>query len=77
MLSATFKLVLVSLMTGAGLSAFDISAADILGEIGMTPDNVIELLHRGTNWALPNIVLGSMVIVPIWLVMYLLRPPRG
>ena len=76
-LSATFKLVLVSLMTGAGLSAFDISAADILGEIGMTPDNVIELLHRGTNWALPNIVLGSMVIVPIWLVMYLLRPPRG
>ena len=76
-LSATFKLGLVSLIAGAGLSAFDISAADILAEIGMTPENVLDLLQRGANWAVPNIVLGSMVIVPIWLVMYLLRPPRG
>lgn len=76
-LSATLKLGLVSLITGAGLSAFDISAADILGEIGMTPENALDLLQRGATWAVPNLVLGSMVIVPIWLVIYLLRPPRG
>jgi hypothetical protein len=28
------------------------------------------------QWAIPNIVLGSMVILPAWTVVYLLRPPR-
>lgn len=76
-LSAALKLALVSLITGAGLSALDIQAADILNEIGMTPENVLGLLERGATWAIPNLVLGSMVIVPIWLVVYLLRPPRA
>ncbi len=75
--SALLKILLVSLVTGAGLSAFDVTAADILSEIGLTPDNVLEMLQRGVAWAIPNIVLGSMVIVPIWLVIYLLRPPRS
>ena len=75
--SATLKIIFVSLITGAGLSALDVTAADILMEIGMTPENVLELLERGVSWAVPNIVLGSMVIVPVWLVIFLLRPPRG
>lgn len=65
------------MLTGAALSAFDITAADLLADIGLTPERVLELLQRGAEWAVPNIVLGSMVIVPIWLVMYLFRPPRG
>jgi hypothetical protein len=75
--SAFLKILLVSLVTGAGLSAFDVTAADILTEIGLTPENVLDMLQRGAAWAIPNIVLGSMVIVPIWLVIYLLRPPRS
>lgn len=65
------------MLTGAALSAFDITAADLLADVGLTPERVLELLQRGAQWAVPNIVLGSMVIVPIWLVMYLFRPPRG
>ena len=76
-LSAVLKIGLVSLITGAGLSALDVSASDILTEIGLTPENVLGLLERGAQWAIPNIVLGSMVIVPIWIVVSLLRPPRG
>ncbi|MEP6281979.1 MAG: DUF6460 domain-containing protein [Nitratireductor sp.] len=38
---------------------------------------MLALIERGVAWAIPNIVLGSMVIVPIWLVIYLLRPPRS
>ncbi|MEP6099752.1 MAG: DUF6460 domain-containing protein [Marinobacter sp.] len=77
MLSGLFKIALVSLITGAGLSAFDITAADILADLGLTPESVLALIERGVAWAIPNIVLGSMVIVPIWLVIYLLRPPRS
>lgn len=75
--SGVFKIVVVSLITGAGLSALDLSAKDILTEIGLTPERVSELLQIGAAWALPNIILGSMVIVPIWLVVALFRPPRG
>nr|WP_295465937.1 DUF6460 domain-containing protein [Mesorhizobium sp.] len=76
-ISGAFKIVVVSLLTGAVLSALDLSAADILIELGLTPERVMELLEKGAVWALPNIILGSMVIVPVWLVVALLRPPRG
>ena len=77
LLSGLFKIALVSLITGAGLSAFDITAADILADLGLTPESVLALIERGVAWAIPNIVWGSMVIVPFWLVIYLLRPPRS
>jgi hypothetical protein len=77
LLSATFKIAVVSLITGAGLSVFDITAADVFGKVGLTEERALELLESGVQWAIPNLVLGSMIIVPIWIVVYLLRPPRG
>ena len=76
-LSALFKLAVVSLLTGAVLSAMNLSAEAILARVGLTPDNLLALLERGVQWAIPNIILGSMVILPVWAVLYLLRPPRG
>ena len=46
----------------------DLSAEQILLELGFTPENVMAWLERGIQWALPNIVLGSMVIIPVWVV---------
>jgi hypothetical protein len=71
-----FKIVLASLLAGAALHALDLSAADLLAKIGLTPERVMELLAKGWAWALPNILLGSLIIVPVWLVSMLLRPPR-
>jgi len=71
-----FKIVVISLITGAALSAFDLSAAEILAKVGLTPEKALELLERGSAWAMPNIMLGSIVILPIWIVVYLIRPPR-
>jgi hypothetical protein len=59
-------------ITGAILSALNLSAAELLAEIGLTPERVFALLQEGAAWAIPNIVLGSLVIVPIWFVTYLL-----
>ena len=77
LLSALVKIGLASLITGAALSALNLSAAELLAEIGLTPERVFGLLQEGAAWAIPNIVLGSMVIVPIWFVTYLLRPPKN
>ena len=76
-LSTTLKIVVASLITGAILSRLDLSAEQILLELGLTPQTVMESLERGFRWAMPNIILGSMVILPVWLVVYLFRPPRS
>lgn len=77
LLSGLFKIAVVSLLTGAALSALDLTAADVLLDLGLTPERVLSLLEIGTRWAIPNLVLGSLVVVPIWLVVFLIRPPRG
>jgi len=76
-LAITLKICVASVLLGAGLSAFDITAAELLAQAGLTPERLGELLRDALAWALPNMILGSIVIVPLWCVSYLLRPPRG
>ena len=75
--STFMKIAIASLITGVVLTRLDLSAEQILAEMGMTPEKVIFHLEQGLQWAIPNIILGSMVIVPVWLVVYLFRPPRS
>lgn len=76
-LAALFKISLASLLAGAGLSVFDISSAELLRQVGMTPEAVWGYVLRGVSWAVPNILLGSMIVVPIWLLTYVFLPPRS
>ncbi|MDZ7823607.1 MAG: DUF6460 domain-containing protein [Ahrensia sp.] len=76
-LAIVVKIGFASLIVGAGLSFFDITAIEVLSKAGITPERLGQLLTQGFEWALPNIILGSMVIVPLWVVTYMLRPPRG
>jgi len=77
LISTLVKIAIASLITGAVLSAMNLTARDVLANLGMTPEKLYTLLVKGMEWALPNILLGSFVIVPIWLMVMLLRPPRG
>lgn len=74
-IATVFKIGVASLLVGAGLSALDVSAGDLLAQMGLTPQNVLTLLEQGFAWALPNVVLGSMIIVPVWFLVYLFKPP--
>ena len=49
----------------------------MLAKAGLTPERVVQLIQEALSWALPNMLLGSMIIVPVWCVAYMLRPPRG
>ncbi|MBO6755114.1 MAG: hypothetical protein JJ902_02225 [Roseibium sp.] len=64
-------------MVGAGLSFLNVSAADLLGQVGLTPERLWTLVTDAVDWAIPNIILGSLIVVPVWLVIYLFRPPRS
>lgn len=75
-LAALFKIALASLLTGAALSLFNISSEQILRQAGLTPEVLWTHLLRLTEWALPNILLGSMIVLPVWLLTYVFLPPR-
>ena len=75
LISMFFKLGLASLITGAVLQALNLDAMTLMGKAGMTPQAAQELIQRGAMWALPNMALGALIIVPVWVVVYLLRPP--
>ena len=69
------KVAVASLIVGTILAHFGITADQILKEAGITPERLAELMRQGVAWALPNVLLGALIIVPIWLVVYLFRPP--
>jgi len=71
------KIIIASLLVGFVLSALNITAEQVLNDIGITPDKILTWLQKGMNWALPNIMLGSIIIVPVWIVVFLFRPPRS
>lgn len=71
------KILVASLVVGVLLSYLEITPQQVLAEFGMTQENVMKFLVRGFNWAIPHLILGSIVIVPVWLIIYLFRPPRG
>jgi hypothetical protein len=75
--STLTKIIIASILTGVVLAKLNLSAEQILLELGLTPENVIKLVEKGMTWAVPHLILGSMVIIPVWLVVYLFRPPRS
>ena len=43
----------------------------------MTPIEAWEHMARFIAWAIPNVLLGAIVILPLWFCAYLFIPPRA
>ncbi len=71
------KIAIASLIVGAILSHFGITADQLVRELGLTTERIEDWARRGFAWALPNLLLGSLVIIPVWFLAYLFRPPRS
>ena len=69
------KVAVASLIVGTILAHFGITTDVLMKELGLSTERLEELLRRGLAWAMPNILLGSLVIVPLWCLAYLFRPP--
>ncbi len=69
------KVVLASLVVGTVMAHFGITPQQVIGATGLSADRVEDLARQGLAWVWPNVLLGAMVIVPIWLLVFLLRPP--
>jgi meiotically up-regulated gene 157 (Mug157) protein len=69
------KVAVASLVVGTILAHFGITADKLMHEVGLSADRVKDYARAGFAWAWPNVLLGALVIVPIWFIVFLFRPP--
>jgi hypothetical protein len=43
-------------------------------DAGLSSERVEDYARQGFAWAWPNALLGALVIVPVWFVIFLFRP---
>ena len=75
LLRTLVKVMIASLIVGTILSHFGITAEQLIKEFGWSYERVEDIARRGLSWAAPNLLVGAMVILPVWFVFYLFRPP--
>jgi hypothetical protein len=64
------KVVIASLIVGTVMTHFGITTEHIMAKTGLTAERLEELARQGLAWALPNLLVGSLVIVPVWFLFY-------
>jgi hypothetical protein len=69
------KVLIASLIAGVILNHLGITPEELIYRAGMTPAQLEDLARQGIAWAVPNIALGAVVIVPVWFLIFLFRPP--
>lgn len=75
MLNPLFPTLVASLIVGTVLTHFGITAEQIIRELGLSTERIEDYARQGIAWAWPNLLLGSMIIIPVWFVVFLFRPP--
>lgn len=70
------KILIASLLVGALLSFFGLTVEMLLKLIGQTPESFRDNAEATFAWALPKILLGSVIVLPVWFLTYVLLPPR-
>jgi hypothetical protein len=68
------KVAVASLVVGTVLAHFGITADLLMREFGLSADRVEDYARKGFAWAWPNVLLGALVIVPVWFIVFLFRP---
>lgn len=71
------KIVLACFVVGYAITVFDIDPARILTDTWQTVVEIAQLGGGVIEWALPYILIGAVVVLPIAAVAALLRWTRG
>jgi putative exporter of polyketide antibiotics len=75
LLRTVVKVAVASLIVGAIMAHFGITIDMLMRDAGFSAERVEELARKGLAWALPNMLLGAVIILPVWFIAFILRPP--
>jgi hypothetical protein len=71
------RLILVSILVGVVLSALGLDPFDIVQSIQRLAQSLWNLGFDAFRWVWRYLLLGAVIVVPIWLILRLVNAPRG
>ena len=71
------RLILVSILVGVVLSALGLDPFDIARSIERLFRSIWDLGFDAIRWVWRYLLLGAVIVVPIWLILRLVNAPRG
>lgn len=76
-IAGLIKLALASLLAGSLLSLIGVTPRSVIESIGITPQQLQDGVVNALAWSAPRLLMGAVVILPVWFLTYILAPPRG
>ena len=71
------KLILLSILIGVVLSAIGLDPRDIVSSITRLIRDIWNMGFDAIRWLWQYFLLGAVIVIPIWLILRLMRAPRG
>ncbi len=71
------KVLLFSFIIGVLLSFFEINPKQLLANFGETVESIFSIVARVVEWSVQYILLGAVVVVPIWAIFFFINKARG
>jgi Na+/H+-dicarboxylate symporter len=71
------RLILVSILVGVVLSVLGLDPFDIVHSIERLFRSIWEMGFDAVRWVWRYLLLGAVIVVPIWLILRLINAPRG
>jgi hypothetical protein len=75
--ATVIKLVIVCFLVGLALAFFNLDPKDVLTQMIRWGKSLAEWSFEAFGSAISYILLGAVIVLPIWLIFYLLRAARG
>jgi len=66
------KILVFSFVIGVLLSFFEINPKELLANFGDTVQEIFSIVARIIEWAVKYILLGAVVVIPIWFIFFLI-----
>jgi len=75
--ATVFKLLISSLLVGLVMHWFNITPRSLVVDFGATMGRLFDTLAGFFGWAVEYVLYGAVIVVPIWLVIFLLDRAKG
>ena len=71
------KLILLSILIGVVLSALGLDPLNIIASVQRLIRDVWNMGFDAVRWLWQYFLLGAVIVIPIWLILRIVRTPKG
>src|SRR3954463_13968845 len=76
-LSVIFRLLLLSILVGVILEVLGLDPLNVIESLRTLVRRVWDMGFEAVRWLARYLVLGAVIVLPIWLIVRLVRAPQG